>query len=145
MRTIAALDGKVRRAVDLRRHGGIRGRKKLSEPLAVAAMHGRDHAQQTRIGRGIVDKTADENFEQGRSEAHPIIENLQLWRHGNDQRCLSEPGQRLSVGCRQVGISGGTGLIGRPPQNLNQNLWVASIPIPDPRKSNHIASLSAAR
>jgi hypothetical protein len=53
MRTIAALDGKVRRAVDLRRHGGIRGRKKLSEPLAVAAMHGRDHAQQTRIGRGI--------------------------------------------------------------------------------------------
>ena len=112
MRTIAALDGKVGRAVDLRRHGRIRGRKNLSEPLAVAVMHRRDHAQQTRVGRGIVDETADENFEQGRREAHPIFGNLQLWRHGDDQRCLSEPGHRLSVGSRQVGIGGGTGLIG---------------------------------
>jgi hypothetical protein len=74
-------------------------------------MHGRDQARQARIGRGIVDETADTSLEQGRSEAHPIIGNMHLRRHGDEQRRSSEPGHRLSVGCREVGICSGAGLL----------------------------------
>ena len=82
MRTIAAFDSDVRRVVHLRCRGRERGSENLPETLAVTVVHRRDQARQARIGRGIVDQTADESLEQGRSEARPIVGQMHLRRHG---------------------------------------------------------------
>jgi hypothetical protein len=63
MRTIAAFDSDVRRVVHLRCRGSERGSENLPETLAVTVVHGRDQARQARIGRGIVDQTADERLD----------------------------------------------------------------------------------
>ena len=119
MRTITVIDGDIAAAGPPPppwRHR--RTPENFPSPLC------RDHAwprsmRQARIARGIVDRTADQRFEQGRGQAHPILGAMRTRAApargaGGARARPASPGRWPQGG----GIGGGAGLVAaRCPKN----------------------------